>query len=107
MKNEIYNDGQSTVKELASFCRCPSTDEMGRCTMRSFRNRVFTSFSGSIAAVFTVAALLLAGSGPAPAQNEKRTVYKENDFHWQRTLKPRQTLEIVPPNPGHYPTLAT
>jgi hypothetical protein len=29
MKNEIYNDGQSTVKELASFCRCPSTDEMG------------------------------------------------------------------------------
>jgi hypothetical protein len=29
MKNEIYNDGQSTVKELASFCRCPFTDEMG------------------------------------------------------------------------------
>src|SRR6202040_2501188 len=47
-----------------------------------------------------IAVLLLAGAKLAPAQNEKRTVYKENDFHWQGNLKPGQTLEIIGRNGG-------
>ena len=31
----------------------------------------------------------------ASAQNEKRTVYSEDNFHWQGNLKPGQTLEII------------
>jgi hypothetical protein len=62
--------------------------------MSSFKNQFFGSFSGNIAAV-TLAVLLLAGSGPARAQGERRTVFTENDFHWQGNLKPGQTLEII------------
>ena len=62
--------------------------------MSSFKNQFFGSFSGNIAAV-TLAVLLLAGSWPARAQGERRTVFTENDFHWQGNLKPGQTLEII------------
>jgi hypothetical protein len=56
--------------------------------------------SGSLWALVTAAALLLAGSAPARAQTEKRTVFTENEFHWQANLKPGQTLEIVGRNGG-------
>ena len=75
--------------------------------MSSFRIQVFGISSGSIAAAVTLAVLLLAGGGPARAQGEKRTVYKENDFHWQGNLKPGQTLEIIGRNGGIDATGAT
>jgi Putative adhesin len=68
--------------------------------MSNFSKRVFGSFSGSIAAAVALGALMLAGGTAALAQNEKRTVYKENDFHWQGNLKPGQTLEIIGRNGG-------
>jgi DUF4097 and DUF4098 domain-containing protein YvlB len=43
---------------------------------------------------------MLAGNTAAFAQSEKRTVFKENDFHWQGNLKPGQTLEIIGRNGG-------
>jgi hypothetical protein len=44
-------------------------------------------------------ALVVLGSGaPARAQNEKRTVFTENNFHWQGALKDGQTLEVVNQN---------
>jgi hypothetical protein len=75
--------------------------------MSSFRIQVFGISSGSIAAAVTLAVLQLAGGGPARAQGEKRTVYKENDFHWQGNLKPGQTLEIIGRNGGIDATGAT
>ena len=51
-------------------------------------------------AMVVVAVTLLAGSVPAGAQSEKRTVFTENDFHWQANLKPGQTLEVVDRNGG-------
>src|SRR5229473_5383745 len=74
--------------------------------MSNFRKRVFTTSSGSIAAAVALSALLLAGGTAALAQ-EKRTVYKENDFHWQGNLKPGQTLEIIGRNGGIDATGAT
>jgi hypothetical protein len=44
--------------------------------------------------VATVVVLLAIGAVPAAAQ-EKRTVFTQNDFHWQANLKPGQTLEII------------
>jgi len=75
--------------------------------MSNFRNQLFGTSSGSIAAAVTLAILLLAGAAAARAQNEKRTVYKENDFHWQANLKPGQTLEIIGRNGGIEATGAT
>jgi hypothetical protein len=75
--------------------------------MSSVKNQLFGSFSGSIAVVVTLAVLLLAGSAPARAQGEKRTVFTENDFHWQGNLKPGQTLEIIGRNGGIDATGAT
>ena len=75
--------------------------------MSNFRNQLFGSVSGSIGAAVTLAVLLLAGSGPTRAQGEKRTVYRENDFHWQANLKPGQTLEIIGRNGGIEATSAT
>lgn len=40
------------------------------------------------------AATLLAGS-VATAQSEKRTIFTEDNFHWQGNLKPGQTLEVI------------
>jgi hypothetical protein len=68
--------------------------------MSNFRNQLFGTFSGRIVAVVTLALLLLAGSAPAKAQGEKRTVFTENDFHWQANLRPGQTLEIIGRNGG-------
>src|SRR6266581_3246933 len=68
--------------------------------MSSVKNQFFGSFFASLPAVIALAALLLAGSAPAKAQNEKRTVFKESDFHWQASLKPGQTLEIIGRNGG-------
>jgi len=53
-----------------------------------------------IRSVAAVGVMVMAGSVPAGAQAEKRTVYTENDFHWQANLKPGQTLEIVGRNGG-------
>src|SRR6266700_3076941 len=40
--------------------------------------------------------LVFAMSGaPVRAQSEKRTVFNENDFHWQGNLKAGQTLEVI------------
>lgn len=66
----------------------------------SFKNHFFGSFSGNIAVAVTLGLLLLASSGPAWSQGEKRTVFTENDFHWQASLKPGQTLEIIGRNGG-------
>src|SRR4030095_6031018 len=73
---------------------------MRRCTMSSVKNQLFGSFSGNIPVVITLVVLLLAGGAPARPQNEKRTVFTENDFHWQANLKPGQTLEIIGRNGG-------
>ncbi len=75
--------------------------------MSNFRNQFLESVSWSIGAAVTLAVLLLAGSGPSRAQGEKRTVYRENDFHWQANLKPGQTLEIIGRNGGIEATGAT
>ena len=40
----------------------------------------------------------LAGSFPAWAQGEKRSVFTERDFHWQGHLKAGQTLEVIDRN---------
>jgi hypothetical protein len=46
-----------------------------------------------------ILALIVVVSGtPARAQNEKRTVFTENDFHWQGNLKEGQTLEVINTN---------
>src|SRR5690348_15684549 len=47
-------------------------------------------FTGLVLAGF----LFMTGS-IASAQNEKRTVFTEDNFHWQGNLKPGQTLEII------------
>ena len=39
--------------------------------------------------------LSLLATAPGWAQTEKRTVFTDNDFHWQGHLKPGQTLEII------------
>jgi hypothetical protein len=75
--------------------------------MSNFKNQLFGSFSGSIAAEVTLTVLLLVISAPARGQSEKRTVYKENEFHWQGNLKPGQTLEIIGRNGGIEATGAT
>jgi len=46
--------------------------------------------------VVGVALSMMTVSGaPARAQAEKRTVFTENDFHWQGNLKAGQTLEVI------------
>ena len=42
-----------------------------------------------------LAVALLTTSAAASAQGEKRTVFTENDFHWQGNLKAGQTLEVI------------
>jgi len=75
--------------------------------MSNFKNQLFGSFSENIAAAVTLTVLLLVVSAPARGQSEKRTVYKENEFHWQGNLKPGQTLEIIGRNGGIEATGAT
>jgi hypothetical protein len=75
--------------------------------MSNFKKQVFGTFSGSIVAAVALGAVMLAGNTAAFAQNEKRTVFKENDFHWQGNLKSGQTLEIIGRNGGIDATGAT
>lgn len=51
-----------------------------------------------ITVAFCLLLFSLAGSAPARAQSEKRTVFKPDDFHWQGTLKAGQTLEVINQN---------
>src|SRR5258708_4036551 len=65
---------------------------MGRVEGQGFGGSFLTS--GMMGAV--ILAAIVVGSGtPARAQNEKRTVFTENDFHWQGNLKEGQTLEVI------------
>jgi hypothetical protein len=41
------------------------------------------------------AATLLMANSVANAQGEKRTIFTEDNFHWQGNLKPGQTLEVI------------
>src|SRR6267154_1699035 len=69
--------------------------------MSRLKNQLFRTWRREGFAVgIGIAVLLLAGAASARAQSEKRTVYKENDFHWQGNLKPGQTLEIIGRNGG-------
>jgi Putative adhesin len=59
--------------------------------------------TGSFAKTIMLSAVMLAvmvvgSAAPAGAQNEKRTVFTENNFHWQGNLKVGQTLEVVNQN---------
>lgn len=53
--------------------------------------RLSVSLATSLA--FTMAFLMAASA--AAAQSEKRTVFMEDNFHWQGNLKPGQTLEVI------------
>jgi hypothetical protein len=49
----------------------------------------------AFSAALLLAALLSMNGSTVSAQNEKRTVFTEDNFHWQGNLKPGQTLEII------------
>jgi len=62
--------------------------------------RVKSSALWWIAGTIGLVMISLAGSSPARAQGEKRTVFTERDFHWQGHLKAGQTLEVINRNGG-------
>lgn len=64
--------------------------------MKRMRNSALWWVAGTIGLVM----ITLAGSAPARAQGEKRTVFTERDFHWQGHLKAGQTLEVINRNGG-------
>ena len=66
--------------------------KMGRVEGPGFGGSFLTS--GMMGAVI-LAAIVLGSGTPARGQNEKRTVFTENDFHWQGNLKEGQTLEVI------------
>jgi len=69
-------------------------------TMKSLRG-VWGSENFTMAGIWSalILALIVLGYGAtAQAQNEKRTVFTENNFHWQGALKDGQTLEVVNQN---------
>jgi len=69
--------------------------KMGRVEGPGFGGSFLTS--GMMGAV--ILAVIVLGSGtPTWAQNEKRTVFTETDFHWQGALKAGQTLEVINTN---------
>jgi hypothetical protein len=43
----------------------------------------------------TLALIMMASPALSKAQSEKRTVFTQNDFHWQGNLKAGQTLEVI------------
>jgi hypothetical protein len=59
--------------------------------MKRMKNSALWWVAGAIGFVM----ISLAGSAPARAQGEKRTVFAESDFHWQGHLKAGQTLEVI------------
>ena len=64
--------------------------------MKHVKNPALSWIAGTIGMVM----ISLAGSAPAWAQGEKRTVFAEREFHWQGHLKPGQTLEVINRNGG-------
>jgi hypothetical protein len=69
-------------------------------TMKSLRG-VRGSGNFAAAGIWSAVILVLVGmvsGAPARAQNEKRTVFTENNLHWQGALKDGQTLEVVNQN---------
>ena len=62
--------------------------------MRRRQDQSRAGWQGLAILAFAWAALAI-GAAPAVAQGEKRTVFKEADFHWQASLKPGQTLEVI------------
>ncbi|HKW62930.1 MAG TPA: DUF4097 family beta strand repeat-containing protein [Candidatus Acidoferrum sp.] len=64
--------------------------------MKRVRNSALWWIAGAIGLVM----ISLAGSAPAWAQSEKRTVFSERDFRWQGHLKAGQTLEVINRNGG-------
>ena len=55
---------------------------------------------GCLAGAVCAAVICLVAGVPARAQGEKRSVFAPEDFHWQGSLKPGQTLEVVNTNGG-------
>ena len=62
--------------------------------MKSTKN----SALGWITAAIGLGMISILGAGPALAQNEKRTVFGPNDFHWQGHLQAGHTLEVINQN---------
>ena len=59
--------------------------------MKDIKSPALKRTTGSIC----LGMLSLLGCAPGWAQTEKRTVFTDNDFHWQGHLKAGQTLEII------------
>jgi hypothetical protein len=59
--------------------------------MKGMKNSAVSWITGA----FCLAMISLLGPVPSWAQSEKRTVYTENDFHWQGNLQAGQTLEVI------------
>ena len=59
--------------------------------MKRIRNSALWWMAGTLGLVV----ISLAGSAPAWAQGEKRSVFTEREFHWQGHLKTGQTLEVI------------
>ena len=66
-------------------------------SVRGIRGSGNFATAGMVGAVILALVVLVSGA-PARAQNEKRTVFAENDFHWQGNLKAGQTLEVINQN---------
>ena len=64
--------------------------------MKRMKNSVLWWVAGTMG----LAMISLAGSAPAQAQGEKRSVFTEREFHWQGHLKAGQTLEVINRNGG-------
>jgi hypothetical protein len=58
--------------------------------VRPFRSLAVISRCGLVGVL-----MLLVSGAPTWAQSEKRTIFTENDFHWQGNLKDGQTLEVI------------
>jgi hypothetical protein len=58
-------------------------------------NKIKSFLQGWISGAVCVAVISLFSCVTARAQDEKRTVFAEGDFHWQGNLKAGQTLEVI------------
>ncbi|HVH70251.1 MAG TPA: DUF4097 family beta strand repeat-containing protein, partial [Candidatus Dormibacteraeota bacterium] len=72
----------------------PFAAEGRRPTMRGTNNFVLNWITGTIC----LAVISLLATAPASAQSEKRTVFAQDDFHWQGHLKAGQALEVINQN---------
>jgi hypothetical protein len=71
---------------------------MARMEKLESRRRTGNFVTAGIWSAAMLALVVLGSGAPARAQNEKRTVFTENNFHWQGALKDGQTLEVVNQN---------